>query len=246
MAKVFLSKTFFLLLMSVCSSIPGMSQVTKEQGVFLESASKLFSATELSYHYRVSMIDASKNEIVDTISGVLYRNGNNYLDSNNAILNMVSDGIFFKADYVRKTAHIYNINLLRKNMGFEPLESGNNGVINIPDSLISKLGKFSSKELPGDVMEVKYVLKSSNESNGLKYLIFNFNRKDNRLLAATIEIQVTDQWGDALPYAYRYYITNIENKPTKGRIEPGNYFRVKGKDVTLIGRYARFEKNVLL
>lgn len=95
----------------------------------------------VSYDYKVCKRIVQTGKTLDCISGKLYQQAGDYLDSNNYYLSSVRKGYYCKLDFKERSAIVFNADVFRKEMGMEA--NGSSGMIAFPDSIIKKYGQLT-------------------------------------------------------------------------------------------------------
>jgi len=230
-----------LILLICCCA--GASAQTADYTRYLRKAGDMLGSASLSYRYRVLLVENKTGKVVDSMSGRLYKSGSNFLDSNATALSLLSGNYFFKADPKGKYAYIYDLSLAEKKMGIKRAQL-NNAIVNIPDSLLQKMGKASIDGSDPGYIGIRYTLRSP--VNGIRDLLFRLDKKDESLAEIKIEVAEEDKWGDATGYRRIYYLFRFSNTVPAGKFNTGTYFKKEAGKARLQGIYKSYKLSSLI
>ena len=205
---------------------------------YLQQIKKVTNYPVLTYSYKVLLQENKTGKTVDNVAGKIYRHNDAYLDSNGFAISMVSEGYYFKGDYRKKAAYVYDLAEVEKKMGLKR-EDMVTSVLDIPDSMINKMGYLSADDRP-DVLLLKYVLKE--KAGSLQELQFRIRKKD--MILEEINIRVLS--GDATGNTTTYTMYGFSNEFNLQKLSTANYFKVSGKKARLLGRYQTYKLNAFL
>lgn len=202
---------------------------------YLQQAKSITNNHVLAYSYRVVMQDIKTRKVLDSTAGRIYKSGEAYLDSNRFAISVVNGGYFFKGDYRRKEAYVYKLATVEKKLGLQR-EDMSNSVLDIPDSLILRMGRLSVQEY-GESLVLKYTLKENRGS--FQEIQFRLKKSDRSLQ----EIRMTAPGNEVNTF---YYLSDFTNAFDLPRLRMDKYFRIENGKVKLKGKYQSYQLTELL
>jgi hypothetical protein len=233
------------LIMTICFGFPTMGasgQQHLKYMAYLQAASLKVNNPVLSYRYRVLMLDNERKIATDSVSGLLFKSHDNYMDSNQGVINMVCGGYFLKADKKNKAAYVYNIASVQKKLGMKP-EDVSNTLMTLTDSLLGKYGDLKVQELPEQLI-LTYKMKPN--SGILQEMEFRISRKDGTLQSLKMTTDEQDKWGSSSGYSRVYYMDRFSNSIDPGKIDIQRFVSIQNGKATPTERLRSYAIHSLL
>lgn len=190
----------------------------------------------LSYKYKLTMYNAERKNAADYMQGIILKDGSSYLDSNKVGISLSADGYVFKTVNNEKTASVIKISAVESKLDVKTAQMSNE-IFTIPDSLLFKVGKFTTEESLQSIV-LKYSLNDRQAS--IRQFIFTLRKSDNRILSVSI---VNEAGGG---YRRELDLFDFENSFDPRRLNSSRYFKVAGGKVILLSPYNTFKINALL
>lgn len=231
------------LALACLSAAPARAQADYQKYLScFRSISGQLNAATLSYRYRVVLQERDKGQNTDSISGVLYKVQDNFLDSSSRGLSMVGDGFFFKADKSRQQAFLYRLETVQKKLGLKK-EDMDASILTLPDSLIYRAGTLYSTHEEGE-LRLRYVLKEP--MNGIQELFFRIDPGNMSLKQIRITALDEGKQGTRPGYTRIYYLSDFSNAVDHRKMKIDAYVRIANGKATPLGTYQSFKLNSLL
>jgi hypothetical protein len=188
------------------------------------------------------MLDNERKIATDSVSGLLFKSHDNYMDSNQGVINMVCGGYFLKADKKNKAAYVYNIASVQKKLGMKP-EDVSNTLMTLTDSLLGKYGDLKVQELPEQLI-LTYKMKPN--SGILQEMEFRISRKDGTLQSLKMTTDEQDKWGSSSGYSRVYYMDRFSNSIDPGKIDIQRFVSIQNGKATPTERLRSYAIHSLL
>jgi hypothetical protein len=223
-----------LLLISSNGNVSAQADQEKYRS-YIKQIKGLSGSPNMSYRYKVSLMDTKSNKEVDQMEGVLLKRGKSYMDSNSTVLTLCNDGFFFKAKSRDKEAYVYSMAVVEKQLGIKKEDFANN-IVALPDSTLLKNGRFAAYEAKGN-LEIRYVV--SQKGSPVQEIHFKVRKQDMQLL----ELKVISKERE---YLKVFTITDFKTDFDGQRMDLRRYFKVSGGKVKLQGRFQSYQLQSLL
>ena len=217
-----------------------MAYAQEHPATLLKKLKKVNSSPTITYDYTVKLVDANNGQITDSIMGRIYKNGQDYLDSNNVTIIAIQNGYYINLNNFKKSATILDVGLVREKLDLTD-EEMTRDIVSIPDSLILKYGKIKN-ELTTD----NYKIQISFSELQFTTITMVVDRKSLILKDMAIESNEYESGTAGLPrYKKLYHIYNIRYVVDKKAINIGRYFQVHNKGIVLNRKYSGYQINTI-
>ncbi len=204
---------------------------------YLKEANKLVSNDRSAYSYDISLMDAGSHQVLDRISGRLYRDGSNFLDSNKAMVSLLYKGVFFKVDHLHRQAYVFDVATVAQNMGVN-LSDINTRMLDIPDSLMARAGVFNRPVYEGGNMYVTYTLNDTVPGD-IRKLTFSFDAATHAIRGIKVFSAVSSDGERSVQQVC--FLHDFSVMAGDRHLDPGKYFRTAGKKVQLLGSISNYK-----
>lgn len=205
----------------------------------LQQIKKVNNSKQIRYRYAVYLVNTASNQKTDSITGMLYKNSYNYIDSNSAS-NILFNGKFFcKLDHSQKTAEVYDVSVLKSKLGMS-FDEGGGTTIAVPDSIVARYARSNVQILPDGNFRVQLVF--SNQA----LLKAEFIVERNTWLVKNVLIETKDTDGGGDNFIRVYSMADITYSVPMYRFNQDNYFKVAGDKIQLNKRYSKYSLKTLI
>jgi len=192
------------------------------------------AGSAITYDYSVALVERY-GDTIDRIIGKVYKEGLNYIDSNNVTITATGNGYYFGLNQSSKTATIVAINKLEKMLD-APLAKNQDYLVGIPDSVISKHGDIKIKTLENGNYLFQLTFKE------LHYT--NVDLEVNKKTMLVHKMKLTSL--DRIEGQRRIYnIHNIKCKFNSDKLNLNRFFRIKNNEVVLDKKYLGYKINTI-
>ncbi len=230
-------KTGIILLLAVFAT----GTEVQAQPSFFQQLKKIntLDRSNVAYSYTIQLYETGTRKVTDSITGKIYKIGNEYVDSSNAALVAVSGKYYCKIDHQRKEARVYDIELIQKKLNLK-IDRKAGHVLTIPDSLLVQYGR-----LEVDTGKAFYTCRWSLNQGSSPVFTALIEKKTLRLTEVILETAEQED-GEAAAYRRSCRIRNIKNDIPYSAISLDNIFRISGEKVVLNSRYAHYNLKTII
>lgn len=221
----------FITASSGAKAQPEISDVLRQVG-------RVSKSPKIAYDYKVTLYSIKQAKDIDMITGRLYKNGNNYLDSSNASLTLVSGKYCFKLNRRQKQAIVYDLDLLERKLGLK--RSADNGLFVIPDSDIIRYGKIYSGGPSNDL----YVIKMQPKDKLFSDITVNVRKSDYQV--ESFEFETSEPQNAKPEFKRRYIINNIRWNVDDTKFNTDRFFKLDRKKAILNKDYADYKVKTII
>lgn len=193
----------------------------------------------VSYDYKVHLLNTHTNKIEDSIIGRIYKREYEYFDSSGSAIAMVQGNYYCKLDHQRKEALVYDIEFIQRKLNLKIDRQSANALV-IPDSIIFRYANLTT-DTSREYHIYKWTLKNG-PASACTAIIERGTLKLTRLSLETVET------GDDGEPAYKRICTiyNIRNEFPLSAINMRRFCEVNGNKVTLTSKYAGYNLKKLI
>lgn len=189
----------------------------------------------ISYDYTVCR--KQNGSVTDCAGGRLFKQGNNYIDSNNHYISAVLKGYYCKLNFREQSATIFEVAAFRKKMGM-PVEETAGNVIPLPDSIIRRYGKVNVLQGGGS----NYVVEVNMTAPYNSKIIITARKEGLQVQSIKMETPASGETGVLQVYEMQHFKFSIDDR----MFDYNRFFKLGAeKKIVLTGRYARYQLNTL-
>lgn len=207
---------------------------------YIDAIAGYLNGPVLKYRYRIMLYNEKSGESTDSLSGMIYKAGNEYIDSNVTGISLLAKGYFCKINEDHKTILVCSIPAMEKRFGIKK-EDMNNTLLSITDSTIRTLGNITVKEEKNGI--VLYYTAPPQRSD-LHNITFFMNKVGNAV--QKIIMTVNDPREKNPLYLKQLTIYNISNTPEPALLRTDRYFSITGKKLVPVNKYKKYKASTLL
>lgn len=230
------TKHIVILLIAIilCAS-RGVSAQNTLWDVF-EKIKKANKADAITYTYRVYMVNKASGVAEDSIKGIFFKHKHDYLDSNSTQLTTFDGKHYCKLDFIQQTAMVYDANYLKGTLGLS-IDSSNQNIISIPDSIIIKYGNVKI-DFPKDRNVI--VARITFEEQVYSSIAVELDKNSYRIITMKLETDLAERMnGD--DYKKVYIIEKVNYSVNAGKINMERFVTARNGKVALTNKYAKYK-----
>ncbi|MBS1773941.1 MAG: hypothetical protein JST82_13870 [Bacteroidetes bacterium] len=222
---------FLLLLLAITHPVFGQDAT----GEVLAALKKLHQGDMISYDYKMVLRSNVQNKRVDSITGHLYKKGDNYLDSNKYAISAVNNRKFCKVDISDQSVYVLALDSFLRKTGLNE-KTIENSVIDISDSIIQRYGKVSSRKLANG--NTSYDISFTRQN--FQHLVLELDKASGQIHSLSMKVPDKDSYGGATGYERDYVITNIKYQFEEHKLLLDRFFKEEKNRIVLKGKYATY------
>ncbi len=207
---------------------------------YMDAIAKYINGPVLKYRYTIALYDEKTGKNTDSLSGMIYKADNEYIDSNVTGISLLAKGYFCKINEDRKTILVCSIPAMEQRFGIKK-EDMNNTLLSITDSTIRSLGNITVKEEKNGT--VLYYTAPPQQSD-LHNIAFFMNKAGNAV--QKIIMTVNDPREKDPLYLKQLTIYDISNAPEPALLRTDKYFSIAGKKLVPANKYKKYKASALL
>lgn len=187
--------------------------------------------------YDYTVCRKQNGSISDCVSGKLYKQGSNYLDSNSYYISAVLKGYYCKLNFREQSATVFEVEPFKKKMGM-PLKETIGDVLPMPDSIIRRYGKVNL--LQGGA--TNYVVELNMAAPYSSKITITVRKEDLHVQSLRMESQVIGEDGVVQVYEMSRFKYGVDDR----MFDYSRFFKLNSdKKIALSGRYAKYQLNTL-
>lgn len=190
---------------------------------------------DISYHYKIVVEDLDEKLNIDSLSGVLFYSKNRFVDSNNQFLMVRNEQSFCRLEHDTKKATIANIEELKKKLkasfSKEPIT-----FYKITEDFLQTEGNKIQYDMTNKITN-RIIITPKDEL--LQKAIFDFNKSDNRLIAAYFEIDDIDTDINK-SYRVKYSMFQFSYAINENVFNLSRIFKIIDGKINLNSKYANY------
>ncbi|MFA6152802.1 MAG: hypothetical protein WC716_15875 [Chitinophagaceae bacterium] len=233
-------KKSFLTILICCASCSGFAQVFWPYTQLFNQL-KTSTQSQMTYNYKVILIDVKTGVAVDSMFGLLACKDKKFLDSNSLYFMAKTEKEYCKFDHTDQTAMVFDLKDLSKKMKL-PLIDEPNKMISISEDFISDEGGKIEYDFRNNFY---YRLKFTPKNQALYYGHVDFNKQNHSFIGAYLEMDDVNPVENT-HFRKAVYIYNVSFKVNDAVFNMARYYTIRKGQLSMGKQYSTYKITKIL